>query len=53
MGAEAERLTPTEDLKEVHICLLANQVIKIDTSLSEKEEGELVDQLTKNVDVFT
>lgn len=35
--AKSERLTPTKDLKEVHIRLLDHQVTKLDNSLSESK----------------
>lgn len=43
LGAGAIRLTPTEDLKEVHIGSYIHQVTKIVTFLSGEEERELVD----------
>lgn len=42
----------TKDLKEVQIIPLVHRVIKIDTLLVEEEERELVDQLSRNVDLF-
>lgn len=55
LGTNNERLTPTtiEDLKEVNIGPLAHRVTKIGTSVTEKEECELLDQLIINVDLFS
>lgn len=52
LGVEAERLTSTEDLKEVQIGPHTNLVMKIGTLLPAEEERELVDQLIKNVNLF-
>lgn len=53
LGAEAEKLTPTKDLKEVQIGPHAHQVMKMVTFLSVNEGWELVNQLIKNVILFT
>lgn len=45
LGAEAERLTPIVDFKEVQIGPHIHQVMKIGTSLYVVEECELVDRL--------
>lgn len=50
---EVERLTPTEDLKEVQIGPSDHQVTKIGTPLIEDEKQELVNRYIKNVDLFT
>lgn len=52
LGAEAERLTPTRDLKEVQIGPYVHQVANISTFLSVEKERELVYQLIKNADLF-
>lgn len=53
LGVEAKRLTPIEDVKEIHIGPRAHQVTKIDMSSSEEKEKELVNQHIKNVDLFS
>lgn len=53
MGAKVERLTAMKDLKEVKIGPLAHHVTKIGTSLTEEEKCKLVDQLIKNVYLFS
>lgn len=52
LDAGNERLTPTEDLKEVRIGPLTHQVTKIGISLIKEEENELVDQLIRNINLF-
>lgn len=52
LGKDNERLTPTEDLKEVWIGPSTHQVTKIGISLNEEEARELVGQLTRNNDLF-
>lgn len=47
---ENERLTHTEDLKEVKIGPLAHHVVNISTSLTEGEENKIVNQLVRNFD---
>lgn len=53
MGTEVEWLMSIEDLKEVYIGYHAHKVTKIGASSSVVEERELVDQLIKNVYLFT
>lgn len=52
MGAEAKRLTPIEDLKEVQIGSFSHKVTKICTSLYEEKGCEIVNQLIKNACLF-
>lgn len=52
LSVEAERLTPIEDLKEVHIGPFGHQLTNISTSLFQEEEHELVDLLIKNIKFF-
>lgn len=44
---------PTEDLKEVQKGHLAHQVTKVGISLTREEKHDLVDQLIKNVILFS
>lgn len=53
MGAEAERLTSTENLKEVQIGHYICHVTNIGTLVFTEEERELADQLIKNADLFS
>lgn len=52
LGAKSERITPTKDLKEVHIGPLPHQVTKPDTSLSVFEEEDLIALLRRNIDLL-
>lgn len=52
LGAESERITPTKDMKEVHIGPLPHQVTKPDTSLSVFEEEDLIALLRRNIYLF-
>lgn len=53
MGMENERLMPTKDLNEVQMGHLGHQVTKIGTSRLEEEKCELVDQLRRNINLFS
>lgn len=53
LGTNNERLAPMEDLNKVRIGPSPYQATKIGTSLSEEEEHELVDQLTRYADLFS
>lgn len=53
LGTDVESLALTEDLKEPRIELLAYQLKKIGTSLTEEEDCEIINRLIKNVNLFS
>lgn len=53
LGAENERIMPTEDLMEVRIGPSTHQVIKVCISLIKEEKHNLVGQFIKTVKLFS
>lgn len=53
LGIDNERLTSIEGLKKVRIKSSTHKVIKIGIPITEEEEHKLVNQLIRNVNLFT